>query len=34
VPLLIKVPWKPASHGQRTASLTELVDLHPVRNWH
>ena len=26
----IKVPWKPESQGQRTASLTELVDMHPT----
>lgn len=30
VPLLIKVPWKPQSQGQRTASLTDLVDMHPT----
>jgi iduronate 2-sulfatase len=30
VPLLIKVPWKPASQGQRTSSFTELVDMHPT----
>jgi hypothetical protein len=30
VPLMIKVPWKPGSQGQRTASLSELVDMHPT----
>lgn len=30
VPLLIKAPHKKASVGQHTASLTELVDLHPT----
>ena len=24
------MPWKPESQGQRTASLTELVDMHPT----
>eukprot|EP00658_Telonema_sp_P-2_P083768 TRINITY_DN915_c0_g1_i3.p1 TRINITY_DN915_c0_g1~~TRINITY_DN915_c0_g1_i3.p1 ORF type:complete len:518 (-),score=77.98 TRINITY_DN915_c0_g1_i3:336-1889(-) len=28
VPLLIRVPWAPASHGQRTKAVTELVDLY------
>ena len=28
VPLLIRVPWKPASAGKHTQSLTELLDLY------
>lgn len=28
VPLIIRVPWKPASHGQRTNVKAELVDLY------
>ena len=28
--LMVKVPWKPNSHGQYTASFTELVDMHPT----
>lgn len=30
VPLIIKVPWKTASIGQRTSAFAELVDLHPT----
>ena len=30
VPLIISAPWLPASHGQRTDSLTELVDVYPT----
>eukprot|EP00054_Salpingoeca_dolichothecata_P025590 m.180243 g.180243 ORF g.180243 m.180243 type:complete len:326 (-) comp25410_c0_seq8:109-1086(-) len=30
VPLMIHVPWKPASHGKRTGSLTELIDVFPT----
>ena len=29
VPFLVHVPWLPASHGRRTAALTELVDVMP-----
>lgn len=30
VPIIIKVPWKLASVGQRTTAFAELVDLHPT----
>lgn len=30
VPLLIRVPWLPASHGARSRALVELVDLFPT----
>ena len=30
VPLLLCVPWLPASHGRRTAALTELIDVGPT----
>ena len=28
VPLMIRVPWKPASAGKHTQSLTELLDIY------
>ena len=30
VPLLVHVPWKPASQGQSTEALVELVDVMPT----
>jgi arylsulfatase A-like enzyme len=29
IPFFVHVPWLPASHGRRTAALTELVDVMP-----
>ena len=30
VPMMIRVPWKPAWMGKRTSALSELVDLYPT----
>jgi arylsulfatase A-like enzyme len=30
VPLIIAAPWLPESHGKRTDSLTELIDVFPT----
>jgi len=30
VPLVVYVPWIPASHGQTSAALVEAVDLYPT----
>lgn len=30
VPLVMRVPWLPQSHGKRTAALAELVDIMPT----
>ena len=29
VPMLVRVPWKPASQGKRTRAIVEHVDLYP-----
>eukprot|EP00756_Hemistasia_phaeocysticola_P024465 Hpha_TRINITY_DN1594_c0_g1::TRINITY_DN1594_c0_g1_i1::g.57146::m.57146/K01136/IDS; iduronate 2-sulfatase len=30
VPLIVKVPWLPATHGVRSQALVEIVDLYPT----
>eukprot|EP01006_Ploeotia_vitrea_P045533 TRINITY_DN66951_c0_g1_i3.p1 TRINITY_DN66951_c0_g1~~TRINITY_DN66951_c0_g1_i3.p1 ORF type:complete len:526 (+),score=35.83 TRINITY_DN66951_c0_g1_i3:39-1616(+) len=30
VPLLVKVPWLPESHGKKSTSLVELLDVYPT----
>ena len=30
VPMIMRVPWLPASHGQRSRALVELVDIYPT----